>query len=351
MDVVFAPRWGSYNPYPRKLAEALGKLGVQVRFPEAGGSSLLRRGLPPERKPYDVLHLHWFGSFVEGKTAPNRLIRGAMLARELKRRQMQGIRLIWTVHDLHDFHQRMLRFWDQRCSEIMDHLIVHSDYARQQVLQTLHIPEEKISVVPHAHYVDCYTNTIPQFEARAELGIPQDNLVFLYFGRIHNLRGLPRLFKAFSHLPEPNATLLVAGSPATSDLANYVLARQKEDPRIQSMLGRVSDEDLQIYMNASDAVVLPLEPMPGYLTSGTVIAAMSFQRAVIAPSMGAVTSVVPEDGGLLYEPHNDSGLEEALKKAREVDLEGMGQRNLARIRQFDWDQMALKTKKVYDGSQ
>ena len=348
MQVVFAPHWGFKNPYPGLLAGALGKLGVRVRFVEGEGSRFRQLGLPPEREPYDVLHLHFPSSYILGRTPINSFLRGASLVAELKRRQARGIRVVWTVHNLVNDnlrHRRIERFWTRRVAELADHLIVHSDYARQEVVRVFGVAVHKVSVVPHGHYADCYPRSLSRSEAREKLGIPQDNLVFLFFGRIGDRKGLAELLQAFRRLPDHKVNLLIAGSPATQGWVRYIDSQQRQDPRIRSSLRQIEDEELQVYMHASDVYVAPFRFA---FTSGSVIAAMSFGRAVIAPAIGAVTSVVSEEGGLLYDPNNDRGLEEMLRKARAVDLDAMGQRNLTHIYQFDWDQIALRTKAVYE---
>ena len=66
----------------------------------------------------------------------------------------------------------------------------------------------------------------------------------------------------------------------------------------KSRLGFVPDDELQVYLRAADVVATPFLEI---LTSGSVLLAMSFERAVIAPRRGCVAETVGDDGGILYD--------------------------------------------------
>ena len=77
-------------------------------------------------------------------------------------------------------------------------------------------------------------------------------------------------------------------------------------------LGFVPDEELQVYLRAADVVACPFLEI---FTSGSVLLAMSFERAVIAPRRGCVTETLDEAGGILYDADDPQGLEGALRVA------------------------------------
>jgi len=59
------------------------------------------------------------------------------------------------------------------------------------------------------------------------------------------------------------------------------------DKRIKVFLDFIPDNDIQIYMNAADIIVLPYLDI---LNSGVAILAMSFGKPVIAPRTGSIPS-------------------------------------------------------------
>ncbi|HEY8416200.1 MAG TPA: glycosyltransferase, partial [Thermaerobacter sp.] len=123
-------------------------------------------------------------------------------------------------------------------------------------------------------------------------------------------------------------------------------AAMEGDGRIRPVLEHVPDGDIQLYMNAADAVVMPYEEI---FTSGTVVLAMSFGRAVVAPRQGCLAEVVDGEGGILYDPADPAGLEGALRRALAADLAAMGRHNRERAAHWDWDTIARMTRDAYAG--
>jgi glycosyltransferase involved in cell wall biosynthesis len=97
-------------------------------------------------------------------------------------------------------------------------------------------------------------------------------------------------------------------------------------------------------MNAADVVVLPYA---GILTSGTLLLAMSFAKAVIAPRIGCIPEVVDTRGAFMYEPGNGAALTGALQRALSADLTAMGLYNRRIVQEYDWDTIAARTREVY----
>ena len=118
---------------------------------------------------------------------------------------------------------------------------------------------------------------------------------------------------------------------------------------IKFMPGFIPDDQIQVYMNASDAVILPYRDI---LTSGAAILAMSFGRACIAPRLGCINDILDEHGAFLYDPDATDGLVRALKSAVASgrDLSRMGAYNRYLAKQWDWERIAQRTLDVYYGA-
>ena len=104
-------------------------------------------------------------------------------------------------------------------------------------------------------------------------------------------------------------------------------------------------EELQVYLNAADVVVLPYKDI---LTSGAAVLAMSFGKPVIAPKLGCVAELIEEGvGGFLYDPEDEDGLLNAMRKAITANLRALGEYNLQKARELDWLRAAKATLEVY----
>ena len=108
----------------------------------------------------------------------------------------------------------------------------------------------------------------------------------------------------------------------------------------------VPAEQIQFYMNACDAVVLPYRQI---LTSSAAMLAMSFGRACVAPQLSGMLELLDDRGAFLYEPDQLGALAEAIHAAADnrEKLDQMGIHNLAKVSGKDWTTIAAATLKIY----
>ncbi|MFP4597330.1 MAG: glycosyltransferase family 4 protein [Persicimonas sp.] len=354
------------NPYMTLLVEHLHAQGVVSRASEPQETitaDLARYGRP------DILHLHWLNVFFLRNHSRLATARATALAgwfntllRGLKR---AGTGLVWTAHNSHNHEMRRPKL-DRFCHETVikhaDAILAHSQTAKEMLVADFDISDaDKVRVIPHGHYIDSYPNESDASSAREALGLDEERPVFVYFGRIRPYKNIPRLVDAFTALTDKVSD---AGSdPARRPL--LVIAGSVSDERLEAEIRRhigahadivfhpafIPDEDIQLYMNAADAVVLPYREI---LTSGTAVLAMSFGRAVIAPRLGTLRDVLDQQNTLLYptgESDDLSGLVAAMEKAMglgRTTLEEIGRQNLERARHWDWSGVARATRQVYE---
>jgi glycosyltransferase involved in cell wall biosynthesis len=183
-------------------------------------------------------------------------------------------------------------------------------------------------------------------EARASFGFGEVERVFLLLGALRGYKGATELIAELKKLPDPNARLLIAGKPFTPELAADLQAEVADDPRIVARLEFIPDAEIPRYLLAADCAVLPFRDV---LTSGSLILAMSFGLAAIAPRLGCLPETVAEDGALLYDAEDPGGLGKALQQALTADLAGMGAANRRRIEGVSWESVAEATLRVAYG--
>lgn len=356
MRVLLAPDFSGSNPYQRELRSHLEDRGVSVRFGTTSGRSLFDgvTAFPVLDSVWtggrpDVFHLHWFHAFVADERWPVSVLLGLQLLFELLVLRLLGVRLVWTVHNLFDHERRMPRRLEvafrHAVFRLCDRVIVHCDRAARAVRRTYRLPpgvDHTLTTIPHGHYVDSYPNDVGREEARSSLGFSDTETVFLFFGRIRAYKNVPGLVSAFGRLSDESARLLVVGTPRTDALAARVAECSASDARVRTTFEFVPGDEIQTFMNAADAVVLPFDAV---LSSGSAILAMSFDRPVIVPGEGCVADLVPDE--LVYDGDRPDGLEAGLERALSADLDDLGSRCGRRARDLDWAQVARQTHEVY----
>lgn len=364
MKLLFLPYYRDTNPYQRDLAESLSGHGVEVGGPTGGGplgivGALRRNGVP------DVVHFHWLHGYVHSRRRLFSVLMSAFFLLQVVLLRLAGVRVVWTVHNLlsHanatrldaeaptgrvDYTESGIDLAVRRLfAPLCDAIIVHCESARDVVERSYRLSpavSARCHVVHHGHYLDAYPNEVSRTDARERLGLDADARVFLYFGRIQEYKNVPRLVDAFSALDEANARLLVVGNPESDALETELRETSARDPRIRTAFGFVPGDDIQLYMNAADVVVLPFESI---LTSGSVMLAASFGKPVVAPALGCVGEFLA--GDVVYDPADPDGLEAALEKALHADLDAVGRANLAAASACDWESMARLTAAAYRG--
>jgi len=346
VKVAFLPEWFN-NPYQVRLREHLTRKGVQMV--SLGRTPLhIVKGIIRERP--DILHLHWLHAFYEARSGLLSAFKMGLSMPGLATAKRVGVRLVWTVHNL-THHENPRPLLDRSFTAFVirraDAIIAHCATARRHVIEKFGLEDEsKLHVIPHGHYVGSYANEIGRTEARKRLGIPGDDLVLLFFGQIRPYKGVLELVDAFTALNRRDVRLMIVGKPLTEESIMLLERRIDGHAQITFRPGFVPDDEVQVYMNACDAVVLPYHDI---LTSGAAVLAMSFGRACVAPRLGCINDWLDDKGAFLYESDRPGGLSRAMQAAieRRTDLPRMGAHNLRQASEWDWSDVAEETLAVY----
>lgn len=333
---AFDPASG--NPYTRLLYEDLSRLGLTVHD---FSPSALARGR------YSILHLHWPETQLGRRNTFKVLTDVRRLFGAIDTAKTCGTKLVWTIHNL-ESHERFhplieWRFWKSFVSRV-DGAISMSDiglaraYEKHPLLQ-----RSRAWVIPHGHYRDVYPASMERDEARQRLGISQSVFVITFLGRVRPYKNVTSLVRAFRLLEDEHACLLLAGKPNLPGLAREVSDLAGDDRRIRLILDFVPEEEVQLYLRASDLVVLPYADL---LNSGAALLALSFDRPILVPRLGVfpeLARAVGADWIRMYEGGLTSGL---LKAAMDWTLTvPRGSRPV--LDAFDRRDIARRTRDAY----
>ncbi len=305
-------------------------------------------------KSGDVIHLQWVETLC--RLGVNRKYSWHLLVRNLRRLiflKFQGYQLVWTVHNTlaHECSSPLIEksfrwFIRYLCSDI----IVMSEYSRQEFTR-MYRRTKRVHIIPHGNYIGSYPNQVSRVDARQKLGIAPQQKVLLYCGMVRRYKGIDHLITAFNKLQDSDVVLLIAGSRRYDpDLCAEIEQAAQIDSRILLRLEFIPDEDIQIYMNACDWVVLPYKKL---LNSGSVLLALSFARPVIVPQRGAITELI-SDGKHGYSYFRDSDLGTALNRALTTSSEQWKQmcsEAYALAQKYDWSKIGAQLYQIYQQGQ
>jgi glycosyltransferase involved in cell wall biosynthesis len=326
------------NPYNWLLYTHMKRRGVQVD--EFSLWHLLRG-------KYAIWHLHWPESLMNFRHPT--LASGCAVAflRLLDAARARGTRIVWTIHNLaaHDSQQPFLErwFWRHFMQRIDGYICLTEgtlERARQRFPALVNVPG---FVVPHGHYRQIYKNRCSREKARNRLDISPQARVILYFGQIRPYKNIGVLLKAFGQFLDPDAVLVIAGKASSPALQKEIVAAASSDPRVRLWMDFIPPRRVQYFFNVADLVVLPYRDV---LNSGSALLALSFNRAVLVPDLGAMGELKTQVGadwvctypGELNETILSSGLAWGTTSQRA---------SVAPLGAYDWDEIARLTLNAY----
>lgn len=219
---------------------------------------------------------------------------------------LRRVPLVQTIHDFkpHTGDQPLQQtpFWIEtiarRCA---DALIVHTQFARERVVEEFPEFAHKISIIPHIQIGEIHPSVEPEED---------ENLIF-FFGRIWEYKGLEYLIRAEPLISSrvPQARILIAGQG--EDFSRYARMMVHEDRFIIHNEFITEDRAAEYFRRASVVVLPYIEASQ----SGVIPMAYSAGKPVVATTVGGLPEMV-ENGrtGYLVAPRDETQLAEAVTK-------------------------------------
>jgi glycosyltransferase involved in cell wall biosynthesis len=193
----------------------------------------------------------------------------------------------------------------------MDGFILHS---RSEVadLQSL-IPDKPHLNLLHPLYDIFPGEEMPKSEARAKLGLDEDDRIALYFGLIRPYKGVDVLLKSFQNLLDiPRLKLLIVGEIYSDKEMLLELIGKLPSDRVRLVDRYIPTKEVAQYFRCADVVVLPYRSAT---QSGIVPIAYRCERPVIVSRVGGLPDVVDEGkSGFLVEPGDPQDLGSAVRR-------------------------------------
>ena len=214
---------------------------------------------------------------------------------------MTKCKLGYTLHNLerHYFYNKKIDYKAQSvlfryCSFIR---VFNNETIEKISEKWGRIDPAKFYIQPEGSYANYYPNEINSTTARNYFAYSSDDFIILCFGSIRPYKGIMELIDGFLENRESNWKLIIAGYPFDKNYTKKVEEKCKDVPDIKLVTGHQPEEKLQYFFNASNVVACPFKQIEN---SGSVILAMGFKKAVIAPNQGVVKFRLKEQSQLLF---------------------------------------------------
>jgi len=168
------------------------------------------------------------------------------------------------------------------------------------------VPEEKIAIIPNGIDLSEYAGLPPKGVFKKKFNIPEDKKIILYLGRVHKVKGIDFLIKAYAYLVRKlnckDVVLVIVGPDdgylkEAQELTNR-LGVSKHVLFTGSLYGR---DKFEAYVDSEFCVL----PSRYEIWGMTVLEAYACSKPVIASEIGGLKDlVVNGETGLLFESGN-----------------------------------------------
>lgn len=301
---------------------------------------------------YDLIHSHyWLSGLVAGKLrqawGPTPIVHMYHTLGHMKNQVAQNdnelvasVRLIGETQVAH----------------IADRLVAATPPEKEQLVEWYGADPAKISVLPPGVDLNRFEPQ-PQCRAKQQLGIPLEQRLALFVGRIEPLKGVDTLLEAAAILKEQHPdvmqnsrVVIIGGDPTAPD---------KEMTRLQQLHRRLNLGDSVDFLGAREQSRLPnyyaaadMVVMPSHYESFGMVAleAMAMGTPVIASRVGGLAHLV-KDGATGYHIAPRNALDLANRMRLLLINEPLRQQLAAQAREyarrFDWAHIADRLLQEY----
>ena len=190
---------------------------------------------------------------------------------------------------------------------------------------------------PTFHPIDCKI-------CREKLGISMDKKILFGLGILTKRKGFHFLIEAMNTIVKEhdNVICYIGGDGSERDHLEKMIHRYNLNDKVY-LLGRISDENLPLWMNACDLFVLPSQ---GEGNPTVMFEALGCGKPFIGTRVGGIPAIISSDEyGLMCEPGSISSLHEVLEKA--LSAEWDSNKILEYAQQFMWKNICEKIVSIY----
>ena len=376
---------GGMNVYVRDLTKYLGRMGIHadvftrsqdehvphVLHDLGCGNRVVHVPAGPESPRPKVELINYIPEFISGINgfAKSKNIKYDLIHSHywLSGLAAEALAKTWNVPIIHMFHTLALLKnqiaktpqeiesdvridGEKEVINAVDRIVAATQNEKEHLENLYNAPAEKISIIPPGVDTTRFY-PIPPDEAKEFVGVPKDEKMLLFVGRIEPLKGVDILIRAIAQLRKsdvlsecPHYLYIIGGDP---DPENARL--NKEMQRLQKLckelgvgdmvlfLGKRDQDTLQYYYSAAEIVIMPSH----YESFGMVaLEAMACGTPVIATQVGGLQHLVQNGKTGFTIPNDDvDSLEKSLTMliCKEDMRREMSENSVTYARSYAWD--------------
>jgi D-inositol-3-phosphate glycosyltransferase len=278
--------------------------------------------------------------------------------------KLLGKKVVLTLHNVNarkrDSNDSLLNRLTLKIQySLADHIFVHSERMKSEVLQDFEVRLRDVTVIPFGINNACPCTNLTYTEAKRRLGLKEGERAILFFGNIGPYKGLEYLVAAFQRINARNGEyrLIIAGK-RRGGAEKYVnkireaTSRDVDRGRVIQRIEYIPDPDIELYFKAADVLVLPYTYV---YQSGVLFLGYSFGLPVIATDVGSLRDdIIEGETGFLCTPSDPVDLARIIEAYFNSELFKNLNSRRQKIRDYaserhSWNVVGKMTRNVYAG--
>ena len=211
-------------------------------------------------------------------------------------------RVIWVLE--------RLELWAYR---VADAVVVVSEGFRENLVSR-GVPSAKVHTVRNGVDVARFTPGGDPMPGRAQLAVPEDEILILYIGAHGISQGVVSVAEAAVHLRDEAVHIAFVGEGAAKgDLKQRVA---ELDLKNVSLHDGVPRENVSVLLAAADICLVPLRDVPLFTTfiPSKIFEYFGSGKAVIGAVRGEPAEILRDGGAIVVEPEDSRALAEAIRE-------------------------------------
>lgn len=276
-------------------------------------------------------------------------------ARELKKKYQ--LPLVATIHatefgrnqGIYTDLQQKIHHQEWKLTYEAEKVVVCSKYMENEVKQLFELPPEKVIAIPNGVDVRKLQQGEESFFQRANYALPEEKIIF-FVGRLVREKGAQYLIEVAPEILGacPEAKFVISGKgPMMDELKRMAAERGVEHKFL--FTGFIDDKQRNGLLHHAYLAVFPSIYEPFGIVA---LEAMATGTPVLVSDTGGLSEIVQHgENGLKIYPGMASSLKDQLLYALTHEPQIKAMAESARetlLRTYQWDDIALATRKVYD---
>lgn len=270
-------------------------------------------------------------------------------------------RVIYTAHNVNTLERNNAdNLWNRLTLKYfykkVDHIIVHNNKSKKELIEKFNINENKISVIKFGLNIFTPQKGITKKEAIFKLNLPASKRIILFFGAIHVYKGLEFLLDAYKQLIKESDQfhLVIAGDIRDHSYFNMIKGIIKSNftnEHISTFFRFIEENEIEYFFSAADCLVLPYRSIS---QSGVHFLSYSFGLPVIASDVGSFKEedIILGKTGFIFKAEDSNDLKKALLNYFDSELYKDIDNHKSKIKRwafetYNWDNIAKTTFNCY----